>query len=107
MKWLQAKGVEPVYSLRDSAYVIARKIGAEGTDEPHFTQQLQTTMVKFSTRKLIKSLKGPLGSYFGKTLVQRFLDIADGNVIDAFYKTESGRQANFRKDLEDLGKSLL
>jgi len=53
-KWIQAKGVQSsTYSLRDLSYLIARKIGREGTNPPVLTRNIRTKMVQFNTRAIL------------------------------------------------------
>jgi hypothetical protein len=107
--WMQAKGVEPqMRSMRDSAYLIARKIGAEGTNPPHFDEAIATQMVKFSSRKLAHAIAGPVSELVGKSLVSRALSVFDdpslAGVMDAIYQKEGRKSGDWRKDVEDLKK---
>ncbi len=76
--WMIAKGVEPLYSLRQSTYLIARKIGAQGTNDPRFTEKLQTQITRASTSKMIRSIRKPLAQVIGKRFV-RFLIAISGD----------------------------
>ncbi len=97
--WMIAKGVEPLYSLRQSTYLIARKIGAQGTNDPRFTEKLQTQITRASTSKMIRSIRKPLAKVIGKRFV-RFL-IAAGNDYDNM-ELSSDTVTKFNQALDDL-----
>lgn len=54
LKWMKAKGVQPRY--RNADYLIARKIGRDGTNPPHLTQRIKTEMVQANTRVVLRKL---------------------------------------------------
>lgn len=54
MLWLQQKRIKSTrYSDRDLAYIIARKIGEEGTDPPHWTKPLQKKITQVNTKAVL------------------------------------------------------
>jgi len=75
MKWMAAKPVVSKFSARDSAFLIARKIGAVGTKEPHFTQKLMTRFVAFSASRMVSENKRIFSKQFGKKYVDYFIGL--------------------------------
>jgi hypothetical protein len=72
-KWMIAKGVEPKHkNINQSAYLIARKIGAKGTNKPHFEQRMVTQLVRVSMNRAIHLIAKPLAKTVGRKFV-RFL----------------------------------
>jgi len=69
-QWMADKGLKPMWS--GSAYLIARKIGEQGTNGPYFTQPILTTMTRASISKSLNAIKKPLARVIGRRFV-RFL----------------------------------
>ncbi len=81
VKWMMAKKVKPLFdSLRGSAFLIARKIGIDGTNPPHWTGTMTTTIVRASTNRMLNLIKRPLAKIIGRKFV-RFL-LAAGKDFD-------------------------
>jgi hypothetical protein len=74
LAWMKAKGVTPLFSDRSSAYLIARRIGEKGTQGPHFSQKLVTTLLRASTSKMIKKNS----SMFAKVVGDKWLNALVG-----------------------------
>ena len=74
--WMNAKGVEPKFSLRDSAYLIARKIGREGTNPPHFEKKVMTRMVGISLNRVLNLVKRDIAKSTGRKFVRMLLSLS-------------------------------
>ena len=75
LKWIEVKGVTGAWASRDLAFIIARKIGREGTKGPHFTQNLTSVMVKASTSKMIAKNKEVFASVVGDKWVNALVGV--------------------------------
>ena len=75
-RWMTAKGLKPkAESLKQSAYLIARKIGAVGTNEPHFNQKFLTTVVGASLNRMLSLVVKPLAKAIGRKFVRFLLGV--------------------------------
>ena len=100
IKWMIAKKVKPKFeSLRGSAFLIARRIGEVGTQPPHFSDNLTTTIVRASTNRMLNLIKRPLAKVVGRRFV-RFL-LAASKDFDNMEIT-SNTVTLFNEALDDL-----
>ena len=78
LKWMTAKKVKPLASsMRSSAFLIARKIGREGTAPPHWTGTMTTTIVRFSTKRMVNAISKPLAKKIGRRTVRWLLAMGE------------------------------
>lgn len=58
LQWMRSKGVKSeLYSDRDLSYLIARKIGEQGTLPPHLDRNIRARMVKLNTTSVIRKAR--------------------------------------------------
>ncbi len=98
IQWLLAKGIaSQERSINQSAFLIARKIGREGTNPPYFTSTMLTTITRASSERMIRSISEPLAKAVGRKFV-RFLIKAGKEYDNIRFSSETVTESNEDQD---------
>jgi hypothetical protein len=91
LKWMNAKGLETkAVTRRESAFLIARKIGSEGTNPPHFNRHMMTTLAGVTANKLVKAISPLLREHMTERSVN--LIMLTAQFMDGVTMTWNGRK---------------
>lgn len=83
LAWMRAKGVglsDTKMSLSQQAFFIAQSIGRKGTAPPHFSENIRTSMVRISAKKLVTNIARIFPSWEGNKYVETL--VALGTLYD-------------------------
>ena len=113
-QWMKAKGVEPRY--RNADYLIARKIGADGTNPPHLTQRIKTEMVQANTRVVLRKLTPMITDQATELLFRHMLKdlnklaklqkVARTVTIETTLDSKGDRQTKYNLNLDSFLKFI-
>ncbi len=103
MEWVRKRGIrDRRMTIRELAYLIARKIGNEGTNPPFLQDRIRTKILLANTRSVLKRLSNPYAKLKGVEFagdisrqLNKVASVTNKVKVTSSYDKNAGRTVNY------------